>query len=328
VKKFSFKSIDSDDTRNAVTRIRLSGKAVIAPCAALLIAASALAVGGCSKSKNNQSASLGSQSQIAPVQSPALATTPGQATIGVSQPEVPKRNSVKGPVKTLTVRTYRDAGSGVSFAYPRKATLEVSDKAQQDSASRDRLPMSYVGPGGRTLAVVQLPANKGELAGDLLLLNINRQLTAEECNQFPAERHVDGELSSSEAAADHTPTSTQGSKMLIGGVEYSVLEKEGDQASIRYYHRFEPVALGDKGVCYEFGMFVDSESEQDLKTVVTADRKDVFAKLEKILASVKITPQEKTQMIEAAKMDSDSKNTVSELPMETAKAVTKQENPR
>jgi len=327
VKSFSFKSIYSDNTRNAVTRIRLSGKAVIAPCAALLIAAGALAASGCSKSKNNQSANLSSQSQIALVQSSALAATPSQAAIAVSQPEVPKNNSVKGPVKRLTVRRYKDDDSGVSFAYPRKAMLEVSDKAQQDSVSRDRLPMSYVGPGGRTLAVVQLPANK-ELSGDLLLLNINKQLTAEACNQFPAESDARGELSSSEASSSQTPTFTQGSKVLVGGVEYSVLEKGSDNASIRYYHRFVPAAVGDQGICYEFSMFVNSESQQDLKTAFTADRKDVFAKLEKILASMKITPQEKTEMNEAARTDSTTKDAVSEPAMETAKAVTKQDSPR
>src|SRR5689334_14435712 len=160
--------MDSDHARYAVTRIRRSGKAVMASCAALLIAAGSLAVGGCSKSKNNPPSTLGSQSQSAPVQSAGPALSASQAPVGLSQSEVAKKNSIKGPVKRLTVRTYKDADSGVSFAYPRKATLELRDKAQQDSVSQDRLPMSYVAPGGKTLAVVQLPASKGELSGALL----------------------------------------------------------------------------------------------------------------------------------------------------------------
>jgi len=328
VKRFSLKSMDSDHARYAVTRIRRSGKAVMASCAALLIAAGSLAVGGCSKSKNNPPSTLGSQSQSAPVQSAGPALSASQAPVGLSQSEVAKKNSIKGPVKRLTVRTYKDADSGVSFAYPRKATLELRDKAQQDSVSQDRLPMSYVAPGGKTLAVVQLPASKGELSGALLLVNVNKELTAEECSQFPAEAQVEGELSSSQAPADHRTSFVQGSKILVSGTDYFMLEKQPDHAFVRYYHRFAPAPVGDKGVCYEFGMFVNSASEQDLKSATTADRQHAFTKLEKILASVKTSQRENAPVIEAANPDSDTKSTVSELPMEAAKAVAKQENPR
>ncbi|HWC19915.1 MAG TPA: hypothetical protein VG498_23075 [Terriglobales bacterium] len=327
MKNFSFNSTSTDNARNAVTRIRPSGKAVIAPFAALLIAAGALGTSGCSKAKNNQVASAGSQSQIAPSQTLPTAATPIATPIAGTQSEVPKKNSVKGPVKRLTVRTYKDADSGLSFAYPRKATLEVHDKAQRTSASNERLPMSYVGPGGTTVAVVQLPVTGDAAFGDLFLLNINKELTAEKCSQFQVESKAKGE-ESSEIAANQMPALTQGSKMMVHGVEYSVLDQTADGGAVRYYHRFVPEVSGDKGVCYEFGMFVNGQPEQGLENASTAEHKDLFSKLEKILASVKINLAEKKPGGEAAKADSSTKDAVAEQPTETAKAVSKDESPR
>ena len=324
MKNSSFKSISMDSARNAVAPIRPSGKAVIASLAALLIAAGALAISGCSKSKNDQTANSGSQSQIAPAQSTVTPSTSSPAAIALNQSQPPKKSSAKGPVKRLALRTYKDADSGVSFAYPRRATLEVNDIAQQDPAFRERLPMSYTESGGTTLAVVELPILNDGHFHDLFLFNINKQLTAEKCNQFPIDNHVDGELSSSEASASQTKAFANGSRIMVRDVEYSMLEKNFDEGSIRYYHRFVPAASGDTGVCYEFGMFANAEPEQKLNHS-TAEPKDVFVKLEKILASVKIAPK---QVMEAEKTDSAAKVAPLEQPTETAKAVSKDESPR
>lgn len=328
VKNFSFKSTLADNARNAVTRVRPSGKVAVAPIAALLIAACSLATSGCSKSKtNNPALSQSSQSQVPVTQTVSANTTPSPAPAVVIQPEAGKKNSVKGPEKKLaSVRTYKDADSGISFLYPRKATLSAGKNAEQDSTSKERLPMSYVASGGTTLAVVELGTSEGK-SGDLFLMNVNKELTAEQCSQFPIESNGNAEASASDASDSQKPAFAVGSKMTFHGAEYSVLEKPTEHGAVRYYHRFIPGASTDKGACYEFGMSVNAGPQQELETASSTDQKDAFLKLEKILASVKISPQVKTEAVETAHAES-SKAAVSSQTTESTKTVAKEESPR
>lgn len=340
-------STSTNGAANAVTRVVPSGKAVIAPFAALLITAFALGTAGCGKSKsNNQSAN---QSQPVPqsVSNQNLAeTTPSAIPVAVNQPETGKKISVKGPVRRASVRTFKDSDSGVSFLYPRKAVLKAGEKAEKDSTSQDRLPMSYVGPGGSTLAAIELPSNKKDELGDLFLLNVNQELTADQCSQFPGDSQTGSDELQTDGSANQQPVFVPGVKTSFRGVEYSELDKQNDQTLIRYYHRFVPGASADKGVCYEFGMLVNAEPKQDVNVVSNSEHKDLFTKLERILATVKIEPKnendivetakieagEKKDAVEAAKADSvtttDSSVKADEHTAETAKAIVKDENPR
>ncbi|HVH86388.1 MAG TPA: hypothetical protein VM912_06665 [Terriglobales bacterium] len=326
MKNFSFKSTLADNARNAVTRVRPSGKVAVAPIAALLIAAFSVATSGCSKSKiNNPALSQSSQSQVPVTQTVSANTTPSPAPVAASQPEAGKKNSVKGPVKKLaSVRTYKDADSGISFLYPRKATLVAGKNAEQDSTSKERLPMSYVASGGTTLAVVELGTSESR-SGDLFLINANKELTAEQCSQFPIESNGNAEASASDS---QKPALAVGSKMTFHGAEYSVLEKPTEHGAVRYYHRFIPGASADKGACYEFGMSVNAEPQQELETASSTERKDVFLKLEKILASVKISPQVKIEAVETAHVESSDKAAASSQTSETTKTFAKEESPR
>jgi hypothetical protein len=332
---------------NAVTRVVPSGKAVIAPFAALLITAFALGTAGCGKSKNNQSASQ-TQPVAQSVSNQNLAeTAPSTIPAVVDRHEMGKKNSVKGPVRRASVRTFKDADSGISFLYPRKAVLKAGEKAEKDSTSQDWLPMNYVAPGGSTLASVELPSNKKDEMGDLFVLNVNDELTEDQCSQFPALSSVGSQDSSSDGSANQQPVSVPGMKTSFHGVEYSELDKQNDQSVIRYYHRFVPGASADKGVCYEVGMLVNAQPKQDADNSTTSEHKDVFTKLEKILASVRIDSKKSDEAVETATSDSNKENQIVETAKtdsattigssvksvddhaaEAAKAIVKDENPR
>lgn len=342
-------STSMNGAANAVTRVVLSGKAVLASFTALLITAFALGTAGCGKSKNNNQSANQNQPSSQSVSSQNLAETAASTIpVAVNQPEVGKKSSVKGPVRRASVRTFKDSDSGVSLLYPRKATLKAGEKAEKDSTSQDRLPMSYVGPGGLTLASIELPGNKKDEIGDLFLLNINNELTADQCSQFPAKSQTGSDQSSTDDSANQQPVSTPGLKTSFHGVEYSELDKQNDQSVIRYYHRFVAGAAADKGVCYEFGMLVNAEPEQEQEADAASksEHKDVFTKLERILATVKIESKKESEVVEAAKTQSDNKTETVEKAKnapattadssvkaddhtaETAKAIVKDENPR
>lgn len=340
-------STSMNGAANAVTRVVLSGKAVLASFTALLITAFALGTAGCGKSKNNNQSANQNQPSSQSVSSQNLAETAASTIpVAVNQPEVGKKSSVKGPVRRASVRTFKDSDSGVSLLYPRKATLKAGEKAEKDSTSQDRLPMSYVGPGGLTLASIELPGNKKDEIGDLFLLNINNELTADQCSQFPAKSQTGSDQSSTDDSANQQPVSTPGLKTSFHGVEYSELDKQNDQSVIRYYHRFVAGAAADKGVCYEFGMLVNAEPKQDVDVASNSEHKDVFTKLERILATVKIEPRKENEVVETAKTESGKKKDVVEAAKadsvittdssvkaddhaaETAKAIVKDENPR
>ena len=333
---------------NAVTRVVPSGKAVIAPFAALLITAFALGSAGCGKSKNNNQSANQSQPVTQSVSNQNLAeTAPSTIPVAVNQPDSGKKTSVKGPVRRASVRTFKDSDSGISFLYPRKAVLKAGEHAEKDSTSQNRLPMSYIAPGGSTLASVELLSNKKDEMGDLFLLNVNDELTADQCGQFPADSQIRSDNSSTDSSADQQPVYAPGLKTTFRGVEYSELDKQTDQGVIRYYHRFVRGDSGDKGVCYEFSMLVNAEPKQDADVSASSEHKDVFTKLEKILASVKIESKKSDEAVETATTDSKKENQVVEAPKtdsqttidssvksvdnhaaETAKAIVKDENPR
>ena len=342
-------STSTNDAPNAVTRVVPSGKAVLASFAALLITAFALGTAGCGKSKNNNQSA--SQSQLVPqsVSNQNLAeTAPSTIPVAANQPEKGKKSSMKGPVRRASVRTFKDSDSGVSFLYPRRAVLKAGEKAEKDSTSQDRLPMNYIAPGGSTLASVELPGNKKDELGDLFLLNVNEELTADQCSQFPRDSQIGSEESSTEGSANQQPVFTPGLKTSFRGVEYSELDKQNDQSVIRYYHRFVPGDSADKGVCYEFSMLVNAEPKQEADDSVNSEHKDVFTKLEKILASVKIESKKSDAAVETATTDSSNKENqvvetaktdsaattdssvkgVDDHAAETAKAIVKDENPR
>jgi hypothetical protein len=211
--------------------------------------------------------------------------TPGAAALAVSTPAAA---ALPAPVKKTPKKrpanvTYSDANSGVSFLYPRKFALASGDKAQPHLAvGMNDVPMNFVQPGGVAVATVALPSGSypgTDFASAFFNVNVNRSVSEQECAHFAFvdTRNADGEPVDAE-------------KVKIGSTD---MEMTSDfsasaikQADTQYYHSYE------NGACYEYVLGLGTEGFATEGGIEHVNRDEVFAKLEKILASVKIKPVE------------------------------------
>ena len=246
--------------------------------AGLLIACS-IAV-GCSSEKPKTESSTTQPATTQPTLSSATGST--------STPAAPALQAAAKPVHKKIVRkvpatvTYADRTSGVSFQYPRKYALETGDAAGELIAS-DPEPMDFVQPGGVALAAVAVPESaypNSDLASAFFNVSVNKSLTAEQCGKFSEAKP--------EVPADPaTPATAQPSKLMIGDMELQSSETLASQGTreeaSKYYHVFE------NGACYELALKV-ATSGVETEGGKHVDRAEVFQRLEKILATVKINP--------------------------------------
>ena len=259
--------------------------------AALLIVCS-LAV-GCSSDKPQPTSSSSS---------PITQPTPSIATNAA--PAAPLQQAAAAPAHKKVVRrvpatvTYADKASGVSFQYPRKYALKTGDAAAE-LVSADPIPMDFTQPGGVTLAAVALPQSaypNSDLALAYFNVSVNKNLTADQCSEFSVPQ------TSPAAPVDPTVQATAqlatppSSKLMIGDMELQSTETNvaGDttngprEESAKYYHVFQ------NGACYEFALKVATTGPVTAPTTESTtkhiDRDEVFHRLEKILATVKINP--------------------------------------
>ncbi|MFZ1010183.1 MAG: hypothetical protein WAN65_25325 [Candidatus Sulfotelmatobacter sp.] len=272
--------------------------------AALLIACSFTV--GCS---NDQPKPISSATP-----SPMTQPTPPTVTMTAPTP-MPVQQAAAKPARRKVVRrapatlTYADKTSGVSFQYPRKYALKTGDAANELVASGP-VPMDFTQPGGTTLAAVALPDSvypKSDLASAFFNVSVNKNVTAEQCGEFsvpqpnpaaPADPAIQ-----TTAQVSTVPVSGQTmSKLMIGDLELQSTENRASgesgsgtrEATSKYYHVFQ------NGVCYEFALQVatnnpkaETSGETTPATETTAkhiDREEIFKRLEKILATVKINP--------------------------------------
>ena len=237
-----------------------------------------LVVSACSKQ--------GPKPALAGVSSPAPSSAmPGAAAVPVTtataaSPAPTKKTPRKRPANV----TYSDANSGVSFLYPRKFVLASGDRAQPQLAavSMNDVPMNFVQPGGVAVATVALPGGSypgTDFASAFFNVNVNRSVSEQECEHFAFvdTRNADGEPVDAE-------------KVKIGSTD---MEMTSDfsanaikQAETQYYHSYE------NGACYEYVLGLGTEGFATEGGIEHVNRDEVFAKLEKILASVKIKPVE------------------------------------
>lgn len=237
-----------------------------------------LVVSACSKQ--------GPKPALVGVSSPAPSSaTPAIAATAVTTPAagVPARVK-KTPKRRPANVTYSDANSGLSFLYPRRFALTSGDKAQSQLAtvSRNEAPMNFVQPGGVTVATVALPGGSypgTDFASAFFNVNVNRSVSEQECAHFAFvdTRNADGEPVDAE-------------KVKIGSTD---MEMTSDfsanaikQAETQYYHSYE------NGACYEYVLGLGTEGFATEGGIQHVNRDEVFAKLGKILASVKIKPVE------------------------------------
>lgn len=288
-------------TRNATAW----GKNILANNAGALVFAALLMVCsvavGCSSDKPKNTISTNQSPMTQMPQTPAVSptTTPvAAAPVQAAAKPVHKKVVRKTPVTA----TYADNTSGVSFQYPRRYELKTGDDAGE-MISSTLSPMDFVQPGGVTLAVVALPQTaypNSDLARAFFNVSLNKSLTAEQCGEFSGQP---ASVTSADAAAPATPRAV---KLMIGDMELQSAETLASQGTreeaSKYFHVFE------NGACYEFALKVattEVETEGGAKQV---DRDEVFKKLEKILATVKIHP------VEAAAVTASAPTTVPATP--------------
>lgn len=234
-----------------------------------------LVVSACSK----QSAKPPLVSVSNPEPTPAAQNTlPTEAS--VTQPAKPAQPVAKKTAKKRAANvTYTDANSGVSFLYPRKFRLATGEKAEPELGG-EAVPMDFVKLGGETIATVALPKSAypgTDFSSALFTANVNRGLTQEECSRFAFVEMNDeaGELVAPES-------------VTVGEIEMTKTDEFGGtamkQAEVQYYHNYQ------NGACYEYILGLGTAGYGVTEGVEPVNRDEVFAGLEKILASVKIQP--------------------------------------
>jgi hypothetical protein len=234
-----------------------------------------LVVSACSKQS--------SKSALVAVSSPATTTTPAATatvpeTAAEAEAELPAAPVKKVQRKRPANVTYSDANSGVSFLYPRKFSLVSGDKAQPQLSAVGDVPMNFAQPGGTPVATVTLPSSSypsTDFEAAFFNVNVNRNVSEQECSHFA---FVDTRN------ADDEPVDAE--KVKVGSTEMEMTSEFTanvmKQAETQYYHNYE------NGACYEYVLGLGTEGFATEGGIAHVDRNQVFAKLEKILASVTI----------------------------------------
>ena len=243
---------------------------------AIASGATLLTFNGCSKKEPVKAPTVSSnQTSTSPEMAPMSSTTVPDENQAAKKPVKKLR---KSPTVNYVNRTY-----GLSLQYPRKYALKTGDEAQLEWADSQPVPMNFVQPGGVTVAAIELPRSMypaTDLASAFLTISVNRNLTASQCEQFEFPQPSGSRV---------TPVSeVSPAKINLGGMEFDQVEQSGGdamkQSDAKYYHVFENKA------CYEFTLGLSTGIEGAENETKPVNRDEVFAKLEKILASVKIKP--------------------------------------
>jgi hypothetical protein len=296
-----------ESTRKATTNNTLSGTTLssfsvsfwtrqqkLAMIAGFVILGLLLAVSACSKQSgkpaqtdvSNSASSSPTASAGGTPQVPAPQTTAAAA---------PKTVAKKAPKKRPANVTYSDANSGVSFVYPRKFTLATGDKAQPQFDS-EAVPMNFVQPGGATVATIALPKSLypgTDFTSAFFSVNVNHSLSEQECSHFAFvdTRNADGEPVDAE-------------KVKVGSTDMEMTSEFAGsatrQAEAQYYHNYE------NGACYEYVLGLGTAGYGTAEDIKPVNRDEVFARLEKILATVKIHSAAPEQVAEQATVAADS----------------------
>jgi len=236
---------------------------------AIVSGALLLAANGCSEEKPKTAIK---QPTPLPVQEP-VATTPAAAPVPTQAQSKPHKKTTKKRASTVT---YSDPSYGVSFRYPKNYVLKTGDEPHLDLAGLGPVRMNFIQPGGTTLVALEMPRDSyrgAEVSSAFFSVNVNSNLTQDECSLFASAETVDGEGGPVPAA-----------RVKVGNIEYDEVEDTLLQADSKYYHVYQ------QGLCYEFGLGMGTGEEGAIERVPDSTYNQVFDRLEKILASVKFQP--------------------------------------
>ncbi len=244
-----------------------------------------LAMSACSK-ESPKPALVGVSSPASTSATPTAAAAPAIIPTAAVSPAPAKKMRKKRPANV----TYTDANSGVSFLYPRKAALASGDKAQPELAGVGDVPMNFVQPGGVAVAAVALPGSSypgTDFESAFFKVNVNRSVSAQECAHFA---FVDT------SNADGEPVDAE--KVKIGSTDMEMTSGFSasaiKQVETQYYHSYV------NGACYEYTLGLGTDGFATEGGIKHVNRDEVFAKLEKILATAKINPAEQEHVAEPA----------------------------
>ena len=275
----------TNDTISGMTLSSWSRQQKLAMIAGFAILGLLLALSACSKQS--------SKPALAAVSSPA--STPATPAVTAPPAAAPTAAGLRAPAKKTPKKrpanvTYSDPNSGVSFLYPRKFALTSGGKALPQLAGVGDVPMNFVQPGGVAVATVALPDRSypgTDFASAFFNVNVNRSVSEQECAHFA---FVDT------SNADGEPVDAE--RVKIGSAEMEMTSNFSAsvvaQAETQYYHSYE------NGACYEYVLGLGTEGFATEGGVEHVKRDEVFAKLEKILATVKINPVELEHVAEQA----------------------------
>jgi hypothetical protein len=245
---------------------------------ALAMFAVVIMIGSCSSSKP-----VAVQQPLkpeAPASTPAV-TTP--ATVTTPAPVAAKPKTRRAATLSYVNREY-----GLSFNFPRTYRLKTQPRADTDKAAQ----MNFVQPGGIALAAIELPTNLypgTDFRSGTVNVSVNPGMTSEACAQFAFPEPSTG--------TETSPVTTDPVK--LGAIEFHEVENSDrammKQSDAKYYHVF------GNDACYEFALGVGTDDGNNVEEVTPVDRKEVFGKMEKILATVKLRPtvMPETRMPEA-----------------------------
>jgi hypothetical protein len=225
---------------------------------------------------------------------PVAVQQPIQPAIQVSAPAVTVPAIVPAPVAAQVKRkvkkhraatlSYVNPQYGLSLNFPRNYQLKTGKEMQAASETAETARRDFVHPGGVTLADVKLPDNSypgTDFKSAFLSVSVNPDMTSEDCTQFAFP-----DANAGPTQANTAPTNP--SKVKIGALEFNQVESSEaaamTQTDARYYHVFS------NGTCYEFALGIGTESDGNVEGTTPVDREQVFGKLEKILATVKLQP--------------------------------------
>jgi len=273
---------------------------------ALAMFAAVIVIGSCSRS-----------SKPVAMQQPVQPTTPVSAPAPTVSTPAPTPTPVVAKAKKHRAATlsYVNREYGLSLNFPRNYQLKTElttdpatktgSETQLGSTATEPLLTNFVHPGGVILATVEMPRNSfpgTNFKSGFVNVRVNPSMTLEACAQFAVPALSMGTDVS-------TPVKIK--QLKSGATEFQEFENNADvttkQVDAKYYHAF------NNGVCYEFalGIATDGAAQGTVEEITPVDREVVFARLEKILATVKLRPavKQETQAAVAATTPADSSST-------------------
>jgi hypothetical protein len=233
---------------------------------ALAMFAAVIVIGSCSSSKP--------VAVQQPVQPAAPVSAPA-STIPTAAP-TPAPVAAKAKKHRAATLSYVNREYGLSFNFPRNYQLKTDVTT---TATTEPVPMNFVHPGGLTLVAVEMPGNSypgTDFKSGIVNVSVNPGMKAEACAQFV----------SPEPKATDVSTPARIDEVKFGAIEFHEVHNNSDamakEADAKYYHAFS------NGACYEFALGVATNDDGKVEETVPVNREAVFAKLETILATVKL----------------------------------------